>query len=84
MTDFGFVRADRLDIFLIKDDAVRCGAKVEHALLGSRYTLENSQNQTSGPEADLACRPTRLSAGFWTVLNEYSEVVHPFSEFHWE
>jgi hypothetical protein len=36
MTDFGLVRADRLNIFLVEDDAVRSLAKVKHTFLGGR------------------------------------------------
>jgi len=85
MTDFGVVRADRLDIFLVEDDAVWSGAKIEHALLRGRHTLENAQNQTAGPAgSDLACRHKWFSARPYSVLNEYNEIVDPLSEFHWE
>jgi hypothetical protein len=55
MADFCFIPAERLDIFLVENDAARSRAKVEHALLSSRHTLENAQNQTTGlAGADLA------------------------------
>src|SRR5664279_3951523 len=85
MTDFGVVRADRLDIFLVEDEAVRSRAKVEHALLRGRHTLENAQNQTAGPAAaDSSTKPARFLAHPWPILNQYREIVDPLSEFRWE
>lgn len=70
MTDFCVARADCLDIVLVEDDAVRPGAKVEHALLCGRHTLENSQNQTAGRAgSDLPTKPVWFSAHPWPVFN---------------
>ena len=85
MTDFGVVRADRLDMSLVEDEAVRSGAKVERALLRGRHTLKNAQNQTAGPAAaDFPTKPARFLAHPWPILNQYREIVDPLSDFQWE
>jgi hypothetical protein len=82
-TDFCVVPADRFDIFLVEDDAVRFGAKIEHAFLRGRHTLENSHQQAAGlAGSDLPTKPVWFSAHPWPVLNNYREIVDPLSEFH--
>ncbi|MGC1452149.1 MAG: hypothetical protein WA830_19125 [Candidatus Sulfotelmatobacter sp.] len=85
ITNVSFVRADRLDIFLVEDDAVRSYAKIEHTFLGGRYTLEDSQNETAClAGTDLLPKCTWSLAQPWPVLNNYRKVVDPFSELRWK
>src|SRR5450759_1047728 len=83
MTDFSFVGADRLDVRLVENDAVRSHAEVKHASLGGRHPLEHSQKQVAGLAGTSVSRSReRLFARPWSVLNEYREVVNTFSELH--
>jgi hypothetical protein len=83
MTDFCVVPADRFDIFLVQDDTVRPGAKVEHTFLRGRHTLKNSHQQAMGlVGADFPSKPPRFRAHSWSILNDYREIMDPLSEFH--
>lgn len=84
VTDFAFIGADRLDVFLVQDNAVRTDRQVEHTSPRGRHTLKHSQNHVSSlVRPSVPCGHTRLSpkTPWRLVLNENREVVHPFAKF---
>ncbi len=82
-TNFGFVGADRLDILLVEDDAVRPRAEVEHTPPSGGHTVEFSQKQSAGlVGTSFLCRRTPFFAQLWPVFNQYGQVVNLFAKLY--
>jgi len=80
MADFCFIPADRLDIFLVQDDAVRSRAEVEYAYLGGGYTLENSKQQSAFGGTDMSGVSKGSLERPRPILHEHREIVDSLAE----
>jgi hypothetical protein len=69
IANFGFTRANGLDIFLIKDDAVRAIGKVKNALLCGGDTLEGTQYESPRANVTAGTMGTGPLRALWPILH---------------
>jgi hypothetical protein len=84
VANFDLIRANGLDIFLIKNDTVGAIGEVKHTLSRGGHAFKDAQDQAAS-----FCHipgPWKMGLGqsFWPILHQYGEIVNSTAEFSGE
>ncbi len=85
VANFSLIRANRLDVSLVQNDAVWSIAEVKHALMGGGHALKDPQNQA--PRLGLTVffrRSMRPSRQAWLFLDQNCKVMDSVAELEWK